>query len=138
VRLGEHERAAIGDVLGSLERDVAVELVLGPEESPVAVLAGGVQIDFGAETRTLLEQLAGLSGRVRLTVAEVEERGRWPRTTVGDGLVYHGLPWGYELTTVVGAIVEAGRAESTLSSQSLDALSRLDHDVSLEVFVTPT
>jgi hypothetical protein len=38
----------------------------------------------------------------------------------------------------VGAIVEAGRAESTLRPESLTALEQLDRDLALEVFVTPT
>jgi alkyl hydroperoxide reductase subunit AhpF len=138
VELGEHEREAIRGVLHGLERDVPVELVLGPEESPVSVIASGGEIDFGAETLSLLDQVAALSDRVELTVSEVEERGRWPRTTVGGTLVYHGLPWGYELTTLVGAIVEAGREQSSLSAASVAALAALAHDVALEVYVTPT
>jgi len=138
MELGEHEREAIRGILDGLERDVPLELVLGPEESPVAVIGGVGEIDFGAETQALLEQIAGLSERVCLTVAEVDERGRWPRTTVGERLVYHGLPWGYELTALVGAIAEAGVAASSLSDASLAALGVLEHDVTLEVYVTPT
>jgi alkyl hydroperoxide reductase subunit AhpF len=104
----------------------------------VTVVAGGAEIDFGAETRSLLEQIAALSDRVVLTVTEVEERGRWPRITIGGRLVYHGLPWGYELTTLVGAIVAAGRGGSTLSEESLQAIADLEQDVALEVYVTPT
>ena len=136
--LGEHERTAIREVFAALERDVPILLELGPEEAPVTVLAGGREIDFGDETRVLLEQLAALSDRIDLTVDELETPGRWPKTTVGRSLAYHGLPWGYELTTMVGAIAEAGRAASSLSPASLEALAALEHDVSLEVFVTPT
>ena len=136
--LGEHEREAIRGILDGLERDVALELVLGPEESPVSVIGGAGEIDFGAETQALLEQVAGLSDRVGLTVTEVEERGRWPRTTVAGRLAYHGLPWGYELTTLIGAIAEAGRATSSLSEASLTALGTLEQAVALDVYVTPT
>jgi len=136
--LGEHGRETIRDVLDRLERDVPILLELGPEEAPVTVIAGGREIDFGAETQALLEQIAALSERVALTVTETEERGWWPRTTVGGRLVYHGLPWGYELATLVGAIAEAGRVESSLSQASLAALAGLEHDVALEIFVTPT
>ncbi len=138
MKLGEHERTAIAEVFATLEHDVPVELVLGPEETPVSVVTGAGEIEFGSETRMLLEQLAELSDRIDLTVREVEEPGRWPRTTVGGRLVYHGLPWGYELTTIVGAIVAAGREETTLSEGSLEALTALEHDVALDVYVTPT
>ncbi len=136
--LGEHERSAIREVLADLERDVPVLLELGPEEAPVTVLAGGREIDFGAETRVLLEQLAGLSDRVTLTVRETEAPGQWPKTTVANALVYHGLPWGYELTALVGAIAEAGRATTSLAPGSVSALAALERDVALEVYVTPT
>ena len=115
--LGEHEQEAVRGILDGLERDVELLLELGPEEVPVTVVAGGREIDFGVETKMLLEQVASLSDRVELTVTETSERGRWPKTTVGGELVYHGLPWGYELTTLVGAIAEAGRAESSLSAE---------------------
>jgi alkyl hydroperoxide reductase subunit AhpF len=138
VTLGEHERESIREILYEIERDVPLLLELGPEEAPVSVIAGGREIDFAAETQALLEQIAGLSDRVRLTVRETETRGSWPKTTVGDRLVYHGLPWGYELTTLVGAIAEAGRHGSSLAPESITALSRLAHDVALEVYVTPT
>ena len=136
--LGEHEREAIRGVLAGLENDVPVLLELGPEESPVTVIAGSREIDFGAETQALLEQLAALSDRITLTVTEVDEKGAWPRTTVGDGLVYRGLPWGFELTTIVGAIAEAGRATSSLSDASQAALATIEQDVDIEVYVTPT
>jgi alkyl hydroperoxide reductase subunit AhpF len=136
--LGEHERETIRGVLDRLDHDVPLLLELGPEEAPVTVIAGGREPDFGAETRALLEEITTLSGRVRLDATETSEPGRWPRTTVGGRLAYHGLPWGYELATLVGAIAEAGRSTSSLSQASLDSLAGLERDVALEVFVTPT
>ncbi len=136
-RLGETQLEAVRELLAGLERDVPIQLVLGPE-APMTVIVAGREIDFGAEARTLLEQVTALSGRVTLTVEETTERGRWPEITVGAGLRYHGLPWGYELSAVVGAIVEAGRAASTLSPDSLAALARLPRPVEIEVYVTPT
>jgi len=136
--LGEHERAAIREVFTDLVRDVPILLELGPEEAPVTVLAGGREIDFGDETKLLLEQLTELSDRIGLTVTETENPGPWPKTTVAGALVYHGLPWGYELTTIVGAIAEAGRTTPSLSPASLETLASLEQDVALEVYVTPT
>ena len=53
--LGEHERETIRGVLGRLDRDVSLLLELGPEEAPTTVIAGGRELDFGAETQALLE-----------------------------------------------------------------------------------
>jgi alkyl hydroperoxide reductase subunit AhpF len=137
--LGERDAAAVREVLATLERDVEVTLELGPTATPVTLLAaGGREIDTGAETRRLVEAVCDESDRVSLTVVEHDAAGPWPRTTIGPGLRYLGMPLGYELTTLVHGIVEAGRAEPALSASSRERLAALDRDVTVDVFVTPT
>jgi alkyl hydroperoxide reductase subunit AhpF len=137
--LGERDAAAVRDVLARLERDVEVRLELGPTATPVTLLAaGGREIDTGAETRRLVEAVCAESDRVTLTVEEHVEPGPWPRTTIGPGLTYLGMPLGYELTTLVHGILEAGRAAPSLSAESLGRLGTLERDVTIDVFVTPT
>jgi alkyl hydroperoxide reductase subunit AhpF len=137
--LGERDAAAVRDVLAALERDVEVTLELGPTATPVTLLAaGGREIDTGAETRRLVEAVCAESDRVSLTIVEHDEAGPWPRTTIGPGLTYLGMPLGYELTTLVHGIVEAGRAEPALSAASRERLAALERDVTVDVFVTPT
>ena len=137
--LGERDAAAVRDVLAALERDVDVTLDLGPTATPVTLLAaGGREIDTGAETRRLVESVCAESDRVSLTIVEHDEPGPWPRTTIGPGLVYLGMPLGYELTTLVHGILEAGRSEPSLTPASRDRLDALDRDVAIDVFVTPT
>jgi alkyl hydroperoxide reductase subunit AhpF len=137
--LGERDAAAVRDVLAPLDRDVEVTLELGPTATPVTLLAaGGREIDTAAETRRLVEAVCAESDRVTLTVVERDEPGPWPRTTIGPGLVYRGMPLGYELTTLVHGILEAGRAEPALSAASRERLGSLERDVTVDVFVTPT
>ena len=137
--LGEHEQAAIREAFAGLERDVDVRLELGPAATPVTLLAaGGRELDSNAITRDLVEAVCALGDRARLTLVEHDGPGPWPRTTVGDGLVYQGMPVGYELTTLVQAIVEAGRAEPALTRASRERLDGLEQDVTIDVFVTPT
>ena len=137
--LGERESDAVRSVLSSVERHVAVTLELGPTAAPVTLLAaGGREIDSGAETRALVEDVCSLSDRVTLEVVEHDEPGPWPRTTIGRGLHYLGMPLGYELTTLVHGIVEAGRTASSLSAASQERLAALDRDVAIDVYVTPT
>ncbi len=137
--LGEREADAVRSVLASLERDVAVRLELGPTAAPVTLLAaGGREIDTGTETRALVEDVCSLSDRVTLDVVEHDDPGPWPRTTIGPGLEYLGMPLGYELTTLVHGIVEAGRSEPSLSEGSLEQLAALERDVAIDVYVTPT
>jgi len=137
--LSEHESDAVQSVLSSLERDVAVTLELGPTATPVTLLAaGGREIDTAAETRAVVEDVCSLSEQVTLEVVERDEPGPWPRTTIGPGLRYLGMPLGYELTTLVHGIVEAGRTAPSLSAASRERLETLDRDLAVDVFVTPT
>jgi hypothetical protein len=137
--LGEREREALGELFGGLERDVDVRLDLGPVHTPVTLLAaGGRELDACAEARTLVAEVAGLSPRIRLEIAERDDPGEYPATTIGPGLVYLGLPWGFELATLAHGIVAAGRAEPPLTPGSRARLHELEHDVAVDVFVTPT
>jgi alkyl hydroperoxide reductase subunit AhpF len=137
--LGEREAEAVRSVLAGLERDVEVTLELGPTATPVTLLAaGGREIDSGVETRHVVEAVCAQSERVTLSIVEHEGPGPWPRTTIGPGLRYLGMPVGYELTTLVHGIVEAGRPESSLTPASLERLAALEQDVAVDVYVTPT
>ena len=137
--LGEREQEAIRSVLAGLEGDVEVRLELGPTATPVTLLAaGGREIDSNGFAREIVEAVCALSDRVSLAVVEHDEPGPWPRTTIGAGLEYLGMPAGYELTTLVHAILEAGRTAPSLAQASLARLATLDRDVAIDVFVTPT
>ena len=137
--LGDRERDAIREVLAGLERDVEVLLEAGPAETPITLLAaGGREVDPVGITRDIVESVCELSERVRLRIEEHDTPGPWPRTTIGQGLVYRGMPSGYELTSLVHAIAEAGRASPSLSPESLARLETLERDVAIDVYVTPT
>ena len=137
--LAERERDAIGEAFAGIEREVGVTLELGPTATPVTLLAaGGREIDSNAVTRDVVEAVCGLSDRVSLAVTEHDEPGPWPRTTIGPGLAYLGMPIGYELTTLVQAIVDAGRLSSPLGPATLERLVALERDVTKDVLVTPT
>jgi alkyl hydroperoxide reductase subunit AhpF len=136
------EEVRVRDLLADLERDVELRLVLGPEAEPVP---GAREIDFSGESRRLVEEVAALAERVSYSVVDgpAFPVDRFPAICVlpegrDVGLRYYGLPWGYELTSLVGACLEAGRRESSLRAESLEALASLDQDLSVDVFVTPT
>ena len=137
--LPAHEREAVAEIFDTLEREVSLRLELGPVETPVALLvAGGRELDACAETRALVEAVAAVSDQVQLEVIERVEPGAYPALTIGPGLVYLGLPWGYELATLVHGIAAAGRRDSSLQPSTLERLAALDEDVAIDVFVTPT
>jgi alkyl hydroperoxide reductase subunit F len=139
--LRSEEEAKVREWLADLQRPVELFVALGPEE---VAPAGAGDIDFGAEMVRLCEGLAELGERVTCRVEE-EPDGfpRFPAVSIRPdgrdaGLRYDGLPWGYELSSLVGAIVEAGREEPTLRPESRAALATLERDLALDVFVTPT
>lgn len=128
-------------LLDELERPVELLVAHGPEETP---RPGAPDLDFGAETQRIVEALAALSENVTCRVEdEPEGFERYPAVAVlpeGEdvGIRYYGLPWGYELGSLVGAVIEAGRRRSSLAPESLEALAALDRDLAIDVFVTPT
>ena len=139
--LRPEEEAKAREWFAALERPVELLVALGPEETP---LPGGRDLDFGAEAVRLAEGLAELGELVSVRV-EQEPEGfpRFPAIAVRPeghdvGVRYDGLPWGYELGSLVGGILEAGKAEPTLRPESLEALGALDRELALDVFVTPT
>ena len=134
----------VRELLDALERPVELLVARGPEEAP---LPGARDIDFGAETERVVAGLAVLSDRVTYRVEE-EPPGfeRYPAIAVlpegeDGGLRYYGLPWGYELGSLIGggasrparASRPSGRSRSsasprsTATSRSTSSSRRPDH-----------
>jgi alkyl hydroperoxide reductase subunit AhpF len=139
--LRPEEEAKVREWFAELERPVDLLVATGPEETPAT---GARDVDFGAEMVRLCEGLAELGDRVSCRVEhEPEGFPRFPSVSIRPegrdvGVRYDGLPWGYELSSVVGAIVEAGHEEPTLRPESRAVLENLGRDLALDVFVTPT
>jgi alkyl hydroperoxide reductase subunit AhpF len=135
------EEPKVRELLDALERPVELLVALGPEVTP---LPGARDVDFGAETERIVRELAALSEHVSFRVEEkLHAFDRYPAVAVlpegvDVGLRYYGLPWGYELGSLIGAVLEAGKRGSSLKAESLEALAALDRDLVLDVFVTPT
>jgi alkyl hydroperoxide reductase subunit AhpF len=132
------DEETVRELLAGMERPVELVVALGPEETP---LPGARDVDFGAETVRVVEELAALSDMVSCRVGA--EAARYPAVFIrpeGEdaGVRYDGLPWGYEVGTLVGAVLEAGRRAPSLRPESLEALAGLDRDLAIDVFVTPT
>jgi len=135
------DEARVRELLDGLERPVELLVAHGPEETP---LPGARDIDFAAETERVVRELCELSPLLSWR-AEQEPAGfeRFPAVGVlpegrDAGVRYYGLPYGYELGSLIGAILEAGRDTSSLRPETLERLAALDRDVTVDVFVTPT
>lgn len=139
--LGPDEEARVRELFAELERPVELLVALGPEETP---LPGAGDLDFGAEAVKIAEGLTELGERVTCRVEE-EPDGfpRFPAIAIRPegrdaGVRYDGLPWGYELGSLIGGVLEAGKREPALRPESRAALGALDRALALDVFVTPT
>jgi alkyl hydroperoxide reductase subunit F len=139
--LRAEEETKLRTWFGELDRPVELLVAVGPEETP---LPGARDVDFGGEMVRVCEGLAELGDKVSCRVEhEPEGFPRFPAVSIRPdgrdmGVRYDGLPWGYELSSLVGAIVEGGRNEPSLRDDSVAALDGLDRDLALDVFVTPT
>ena len=138
--LGTEEETKVREWFGELARPVELLVALGPEETP---RPGYGDLDFGAEMVRLCEGLAALGDDLTCRVEEEPEGlPRFPAVSIRPdgldaGVRYDGLPWGYELGSLVGGIVEAGREQPTLSADSLAALEELERDVTAGVPLCP-
>jgi alkyl hydroperoxide reductase subunit AhpF len=110
-----------------------------------------LNLEYGVETRQVLEELVGLSDKLSLEVYDflldkekVAEYGvdKAPATVIRNGkdygIRYYGMPAGYEFSTVLDAILDVSIGGSGLDAASRERLALLTQPVHLEVFVTPT
>lgn len=106
---------------------------------------------FCSETRTLLDEVSGLSDKVTFEVhnfqidkdkAQVYGVDKIPATVIeGEedyGIRFYGIPSGYEFSTLIESIVMVSKRDSGLAPETRERLATLDGPVRLEVFVTPT
>jgi glutaredoxin-like protein len=131
------ERDMAAGRLSGLARDVRLALRLRP-----------TGCDTCADTHTLLIELAALSPRLALETIEVgADAGDCPAIEVlgieGGQAVDHGIrlvgaPLGFELTSLLDAIVTVAGQDAGLSADSLRRLATLDRPVDVQVFSTPT
>ena len=110
-----------------------------------------LNLEYGRETRMLLEEVAALSDKLTLEVhnflidkERVAEYGvdKVPATVIRNGKDYgirfYGIPAGYEFSTFLDAILNVSKGDSGLKPESKEKLAAVTAALHLEVFVTPT
>lgn len=121
----------------------------------LVVFTQTTECQYCQETRMIAEELSDLSDKISLEVYDFVKDGeiaeqynidKIPATVVmqgGDeprdfGIRYFGIPSGYEFSSLIEDIVMVSSGESGLSAATKDILAKLDQQVHLQVFVTPT
>ena len=106
---------------------------------------------FCRETRQLLEEVAALSDKIELQVLDLKAEAvkataarvdKIPATILSGardyGIRFFGIPSGYEYASLVEALIDVSRGESSLSPATKEALKAVDREVHIQVFITPT
>jgi glutaredoxin-like protein len=110
-----------------------------------------LNLEYGLEAKQLVGEVAALSDKLsaeiynfQLDKEKVAEYGidKVPATVVRNGKDYgirfYGIPAGYEFATLLDAIIDVSRGESSLAEKSKEKLAKVTQPLHLEVFVTPT
>ena len=111
----------------------------------------GQECAYCKDTRELLEELAGISEKLHVTVKdfvrdeqEAQNLGitRIPAFILQGhtkGAVrYFGVPAGYEFSTLIEDLIDVSKGTTNLSEKTREVLATIDQDVHIQVFVTPT
>ncbi|MCP4221063.1 MAG: glutaredoxin [bacterium] len=130
------------EALDVLTNDVNVQLFVKEDDC-----------SFCKDTQELLEAVAELSDKVRLTTidldknqAEAETYGvdKVPAIVLTDadkkdfGIRFYGIPGGYEFASLIEGIKLVSTGEHNLGDKTLEFLKTIENDIHLQVFVTPT
>jgi glutaredoxin-like protein len=138
-----------------------VRTALAALTSPVRLVmftqreGGALECAFCGETRQLVEEIAGLSDKIRFEVRDFQadnEQARGyaidkiPAIAVladGDtprdyGIRFYGIPSGYEFSTFLEDLRMVSRGDAGLGQATRDAIAKLTQPVHIQVFVTPT
>lgn len=125
---------------------------------PVKVLFFGSQAgcDTCSDARQLIEEVAAISDKLYVEAYDIEKDAEIARqynvdktpglvlAAFDDGQVtdygvrFAGIPSGHEFSTLIHDLVLVSGRDSGLSSETREALKRIDKPVHLQVFVTPT
>jgi glutaredoxin-like protein len=140
--IGEKDRKTVQDRLARLARPVKA-----------VVFTQEMECQFCSETRELMQELAGLSDKVKVEVrdflGDAAEAGRLGVDKIpaivllgeGDkdyGVRFYGIPAGYEFVSLLESLEMVSKGDSGLSAATRQKLKSLEKPLDLQVFVTPT
>jgi glutaredoxin-like protein len=133
----------------SLDNDV--EIVMFTERESPIIIPGKQPCEMCAQTEELLEEVASLSDKLKLTVHDISTAkgdadalgiDRVPAFVLkgaSRGLVrFFGIPSGYEFSALIADVVDVSKGTTDLSEETREYLAALTEDVNIKVFTTPT
>lgn len=153
-----HDHEHPHEVLNEEVREQVRQFFEGELQHPVRLVffTGDAECMYCDMTQQMLEEVASLDDRVRLSVYNIEEYAelaqqygiqRVPATLVlaeedgqlqDYGIRFFGIPAEYEFGSLLYTIALVSKRDSGLSEPTRRFLSQLDQPVQLDVFVTPS
>ena len=141
--------------MGLLSEEIAeqVKEQFADLEGPVRVVmfTQEFECEFCADTRQMVEEVAGLSDQVTAEIYDfVEDKDKAEELGIDKipaiavigaedyGVRFYGIPAGYEFASFLKAIEMVAKGAPELSEDGLQALAQIEEPVHLQVFVTPT
>lgn len=117
----------------------------------IIVFTQEFECDFCRETRTLAEELGGLSEKITVQVLDFEKNAAEAETYGVDkipalvikgkkdyGVRFYGIPGGYEFSTLMETLRLVSQGVSEVSPAAKEYLAGLKSPLDIKVFVTPT
>jgi glutaredoxin-like protein len=131
-----------------------VKIVLFTTEPKRLVLFGSLQGQdcyYCKETQRLLEEVSALSEKIEIQVldikADAEKAAQFGIDKVpgivimgrnDPGIRIYGIPSGYEYSTLVEDIIDVSRGKTGLTEKTRETLKKVDKNIRIQVFITPT
>jgi glutaredoxin-like protein len=139
--LTDSDATQVREILGSMSKDVHITLYTGKPDSFSCT-----------QSESILRELSQFSDKLKVEIlsqAKGDSRKDkdciefTPAIVISDGtrgrIRFYGTPAGYEFTSLLTTIVDMGSEEVPLEKATREYLSRrLDKDIHIRVFVTPT
>ena len=131
--------------------DGEVEIVMFTEHESPIIIPGKQACETCSQTQELLEEVASLSDKLKLTVNEIST-AREEAFALGIDRVpafvckgasrgrvrFFGIPSGYEFSALITDLIDVSTGTTDLTDETREFLSGLTEDVNIKVFTTPT
>jgi alkyl hydroperoxide reductase subunit AhpF len=145
----DKDRNTLRDLASGLTRDVDVTLYT--QRTSALAVPGVIECHTCESAEQLMTELSEIIPRVKMDVVDLVERRedaerigvtRVPTMLIGGAaekrVRFVGFPGGYEASTFIKSLLDAGSEPDSSAQQIAEAMSALDKPVDLKVFVTPT
>lgn len=137
----------------NIKNELKKQLSILTKDVKIIFFTQELECQYCKETRAILSELVEVSDKLSLEVknfitdkSEAEKYGvdKIPATVLLDengkdyGIKFYGIPSGYEFASLLEDIKMLGTGSTGLPAEIENAVKKIDSDVHMQVFVTPT